>query len=233
MLKKRWSVEIKDRAKFLRLQGYTYGQLVKELDVPKSTIHVWIRGTKRPVKFSKLDRIRFLREIQPLGAKRNKKIREEKINQIINQVNSDVLNLNLNKNSKRTLLSILYLAEGGKGRREIVNFANTDPRLTLLFVTLLRECYELDEAKFRIRLHLHYYHRVKVIKKFWSELLSIPKNQFTKIYRKSRSKEKTFRRNFGGICFVKYNSLYLRERIVYYGYSSIEKLTRKIEVPVA
>ena len=61
-------------------------------------------------------------------------------------------------------------------------------------------------------MHLYYYHREKEIKTFWSKLLNIPENQFEKTYRKYRSKEKTFRRNFGGICFIKYYDVYLKSR---------------------
>ena len=102
-----------------------------------------------------------------------------------------------------------------------------------LFITLLRECYKIDESKFRVRLHLHFYHREKDVKIFWSQLLKIPESQFTKTYRKYRSQEKTFRRNFGGICFLKYNSDDLRERIVQFALALGEKITGQIDVPVA
>ncbi len=230
--KTRWNKAIKKKAKLLRKKGYSYGQLTKELKVAKSTLHQWIRGVRRPAKFSKLDRIRFIKEIQPLAAQGNRRKRERIINEIIKDAKDEVVKLKINKGMKKAILSMLYWAEGSKGKG-ILQFANTDPRINLLFVTLLRSCYELDESKFRIRLHLHYYHRAKTIKKFWSKLLNIPLSQFNKTYRKSRGKEKTFRRNFGGICFVKYNSVYLKEKIIQYAYALGEKMTGKVNVPVA
>ncbi len=127
---------------------------------------------------------------------------------------------------------MLYWAEGTKVRGTL-QFANTDPRLILLFVSLLRLCYKLDESKFRIRLHLHYYHKAREVKNFWSKLLNISTTQFEKTYRKSRSKEKTFRRNFGGICFIKYHSVYLKEKIIQYAYVLGEKIVGTVNVPVA
>lgn len=232
MYKKRWSVEIKDRAKLLRLQGYTYGQLVKQLGVPKSTIHVWIRGTKRPGKFSKLDRIHFLREIQPLGAQANRAKREKYLLELKEKLKKEISLTNLNIDNKKALLSTLYLAEGSKVRGA-VQFTNTDPRLTLLFIKLLRDCYKLDEKKFRIGLHLHYYHKIKEVRKFWSELLGIPISQFHKVHIKQRSKKKRFRKNFIGICLLRYSSVYLKEELVHYGYLLIEKMVGKVKVPVA
>lgn len=228
----KWSETIKKRAKFLRKQGYSYGQLTQELKVAKSTLHEWIRGVKRPAKFTKLDRIRWIKEIQPLGAQGNKRKREKVIEQIINETKDEVARLQINQEMKKVILSMIYWAEGSKVRG-VLQFANTDPRLILLFINLLRQCFKLDERKFRIRLHLHYYHKVKEVKNFWSNLLHIPIVQFEKTYRKSRSKEKTFRRNFGGICFVKYNSVYLKEKVIQYAYALGEKIIGKVDVPVA
>lgn len=228
----KWDNSIKDKAKLLRKRGYSYGLLSKELKIPRSTLHQWVRGIKRPIKFTQLDRIRWIKEIQPLGAQGNHMRREKNIQKITNETKNEIAKLQINQEIKKAVLSALYWAEGSKVTGGMC-FANTDPKLVVLFINLLRSCYKLDESKFRVRLHLHYYHRVKIIKTFWSKLLNIPTSQFEKVYRKSRSKEKTFRRNFGGICFVKYHSTYLKEKIVQYGYAFGEKITGKVEVPVA
>lgn len=74
-----------------------------------------------------------------------------------------------------------------------------------LFATLLRRCYAIEEKKFRIRLHLHYYHPVKKTKQFWSNLVRVPLGQFNKVYLKKCSKTKRFGKNFMEICFLKYS----------------------------
>lgn len=231
-MKNRWALSIKEKARELRKQGYSFGQLTTELNVSKSTLHAWIRDVKRPEKFSQLDRIRWAKEIQPLGAAMQKQKREQRISNLMAEIKTEIHTTIINSEMKKALLSALYWSEGSKGRGMLV-FANTDPRLVLLFTTLLRECYQVQESKFRVRLHLHYYHSEKPIKLFWSKLLKIPEDQFTKTYRKHRSKERTFRRNFGGICFLKYNSDDLRERLVQYAYALGEQITGKIDVPVA
>ncbi|GAB4219511.1 MAG: hypothetical protein Fur009_6060 [Candidatus Microgenomates bacterium] len=227
-----WDEDIKNRAKALRKKGYSYSQLTKKLKVARSTLHQWVRGVKRPIKFSNLDRIRWIKKIQPMAVKANIKKRQKKIKEIISEVKSEVGKLKINLELKKAILSMLYWAEGTKVRGVLV-FANTDPRMILLFITLLRSCYQIDESKLRVRLHLHEYHKEKEVKKFWSELLKIPLTQFLKTYKKQRSKEKTFRQNFGGICFIKYNNVYLKEKIVQYGYALGEKIAGKVDVPVA
>lgn len=231
-MKIHWPENIKEEARKLRSQGYSYGGLTAKLNIPKSTLHLWIRGIKRPDKFAKEDRIRWISKIQPLGALANKLKREKIIFSLRNELKDELSRIALTLDTKKAILSMLYWAEGAKGR-DVMTFANTDPKLILLFTMLLRQCYKLDESKFRIRLHLHWYHKEREVKKFWSDLLGISEKQFTKTYRKKRSKEKTFRKNFGGICFLKYNSVLLKDRVLEYAYALGEKITGKVNVPVA
>lgn len=231
---RRWSEKIKQKARSLRKNGCSYGVIIKELNVPKSTLYEWIHHLKQPEQFNYLDRVQWAKKIQPLGAQAQREKRKKAMESVFNKVTKEVSNVELNTINKKAMLAMLYWAEGTKGKVGGVTFANTDPQLLLLFVTLLRQCYEIDEKRIRVRLHLHYYHKIRVVRKYWSQLLNIPENQFNKTYKKSRQYNKRiFRRNFGGICFVKYNSLYLKEEILQYGYTLGKKLTRKIYVPVA
>lgn len=232
MLKRRWPDDIKEKAKILRKQGYSFGKLTKEFGVAKSTLHQWIRGVRRPQKFTYRDRIRWIKEIQPLGSQAQRRKREQMIDQVIQEVNQEVDKFSITNEMQKAMLAMLYWSEGSKVRGSF-SFANTDPRLMLLFITLLRKCYSINEQKLRVRLHLHWYHKEKEVRTFWSRLLQVPETQFHKIYRKRRSKEKTFRRNFGGICFLRYNNERLREEVVHFSYALGEHITGKVNVPVA
>lgn len=224
-MRHKWNNSIKEKAISLRKNGYSYGQLVKELGVAKSTLHQWVRGLTRPTKFSKMDRLRWFKEIQPMGAMANRKKKDQMLKTIDEEVRYEVLQIKLNIDMKKIITSMLYWAEGGK-TGGTVQFTNTDPKLMKLFLYLLRECYEIDEGKLRIRLHLHYYHKIRIVKKFWSQLLDIPLQQFYKTFIKKRSKGRRFRKNFGGICALRYNSTYLKERILRYGYVLFENIVK-------
>ncbi len=221
-MKKRWSEEEKMRALLLRGDGNSYKVIMNELKVSKSTLFSWVG--KRSTTFIKNSSGGWTTEVRSFAAEANRRkklLRQENIKREIQQEIDSLSRLDLD--FKKSLLSILYWAEGAKTSSR-VDFANVDPKLHLLFITLLRDCYEIDEKKLRIRLHLHYYHRAKKAVDFWSKLLNIPKNQFGKIYWKKRSKEKTFRKNEAGICSVGYNSVYLQERILWYGHALGDKL---------
>ncbi len=117
---------------------------------------------------------------------------------------------------QKSLLAMLYWAEGQKlpDRLAYVKFANTDPKMVLFFLTMLRNCYKLDENRLKIRLYVHWYHNVPKLIKFWSDLLGVDPSRFYRSYLKRRSPGKKFRKNFVGICFVYYFSVDLRREIM-------------------
>jgi transposase-like protein len=225
---KKWSKETKKFAILLRKRGLTYGEITTQLKVSKSTLFTWISKIKRPVLETKLEHEAHMKRIQGLAVLANRKRRTDRLEEIRRNVQGEVDKYNVNnKDYLRSLLSMLYWAEGSKGRGR-VTFANTDPVLSVLFITLLRKSYEIDEEKLHVRLHLHYYHKIKESRKIWSELLKIPESKFGKIYIKKRSKTKKFRQNFAGICFIKYYSESLRFEIL----ERARQISQKI-VPVA
>lgn len=220
------SIEIKNEAIKFRKNGDSIGVIATKLGIAKSTAYEWTKNIEGAARYAEIGRKRWMQEIQPLGALGQRQKRELKIQKICQEVNEELLSFTQTKEIEKAMLAMLYWSEGSKGRGMLV-FANTDPKLMLLFITLLRRCYSLDEGKFRVRIHLHWYHKEKLIKKFWSKVLKIPESQFTKTYHKKRSKEKVFRKNIGGICFLIYNSDYLREQIVRYSYALGEHITKQ------
>lgn len=228
---KRHSEVVKKRARRLRKKGLTIGQISRNLKVSKSTLHTWISDLKRPQYVTRKERLELLKRIRPLAAQVLKKQREDRLARIRKEVVRELDSYPLkDKSFLKSILAMLYWAEGSKSRG-MVHFANTDPRLALLFITLLRKCYPLDEEKIRVRLHLHYYHKIRETRKFWSSLLNVSESKFGKIYIKKRSKTKRFRKNFVGICFIKYYSEDLRYEILERAYLLGERIAG--QVPVA
>jgi transposase-like protein len=223
---------VKRRARARRKEGYSIGQICRELGVSKSTVHEWTKTMEGAERYARLGKERWIKEIQPLGAQRSHKRRLERLQKIDIENQQEISQLRKTPELLKTMVAMLYWAEGSKSRG-MLQFANTDPKLLLLFITLLRESFVLDESKFRIRLNLHWYHKEQETKLYWSRLLRIPIRQFQKTYRKRRSKKRRFRKNFGGICFLRYNSEHLRERVLRYGYALGEKIAGETDVPVA
>lgn len=76
----------------------------------------------------------------------------------------------------------LYAGEGSKTDGGVY-FANSDPRMILVFVIWLRRFFEVDERRLRVKLYLHDGLDLEAAISFWSELTAIPTTQFGKPYR--------------------------------------------------
>lgn len=221
-----WSDELIQKAKKLRENGFSYTQLQRKLNIPRSSLHYWISGIKKPAKFERQDRVRWAKEIQPLGALANKLKRLKRLEKIKDEVRERISeNLYPSLFMQKVVLSMLYWAEGAKGKKSVVCFVNTDPKMNLLFITLLRNCFELDEFKLRLRIHLQNHHDEAEIKGFWSDLLGVPKNQFQKtVWKQKPNLGKRYRKNYQGICSIVYHSVYVKEELMLFAEEWADRL---------
>ena len=78
---------------------------------------------------------------------------------------------------------MLYWAEGYKTDKSAgIDFANSDPNMQKLFVRFLRQICNVTESRIRVQLYCHHGADVQSQISYWNDLLSIPKDQFTKPY---------------------------------------------------
>lgn len=217
-----YSEEEKEKVRQAVLNGKSYNEITQFLGVPKSTISTWFGKTlRKPVtRQEMLNHLKRIRKLSALKIKSKwKKIRNDENKIITEKVKKELITYPLDSiGFYKSMLSMLYWAEGSKHKKVCgLNFTNTDPKLSKLYITLLRRCYNINESKFSIGLHLHYYHSIKKTKKFWSNILAIPLSQFQKVYIKKRSKTKRFRKNFAGICFIYYGDSKIRKELLELG----------------
>jgi transcriptional regulator with XRE-family HTH domain len=82
-----------------------------------------------------------------------------------------------------TMGAMLYWAEGHKTEKANgIDFANSDPEMIRAFIFFLRSRYRLTESKFRPHLYCYSDQNVSELRKFWSQLLNVPVDQFIKPY---------------------------------------------------
>lgn len=209
-----YSKGIKASADNLRLQGKSY-QIIKDvLGIPKSTLSTWF-SKKHANLYTRNMQLAHLARVRPIARESVVRRIEKRNKEIGTRATSVLQKIEFNEATAKLALSLLYWAEGSKHAAVSgVIFVNTDPVMMKLFIELLRKTYHLDENKFRVRIHLHYYHEKKTLLKFWSELLNIPQTQFATPYLKPRSKKKRFRKNSKGICLLRYGDSNIRREIL-------------------
>jgi transcriptional regulator with XRE-family HTH domain len=215
------------QAELLRGAGKSLKEIATALGIAKSTASYWLTGQANKGAFGEMTRNEWLAKMRVKSLIVRRQRSNDRQTTRTKVAVEEVKSFQPTLESKKAILSMLYWAEGAKSGSKLVNFANTDPLLIKLFVRLFRDCYQLDETKFRLRLHLHKYHNEHDAKEFWSTLTQIPIDKIGKIYwKKEPNSGKRYRQNFKGICFLRYNSVELQRQIIAHYLALGEKLTK-------
>lgn len=175
------------RAKALRLRslGYSMGEISDRLHISQSTAYLWVKN----VQLSTVAQKRLLdrgAEGRAKGVLTNRKKRQALLKKITEKVRKELGSVVVSKTTARLLCAMLYWGEGSK-KTNCLGFTNSDPLMMRVFLTLLRQSFMLNPAKFSVCLHLHEYHNEADLKKFWSEVMEIPEKLFIKSFLKSNT----------------------------------------------
>ncbi|WP_055627674.1 hypothetical protein [Streptomyces hirsutus] len=164
--------DLREKARELRLQGWTYDQIQVELGCSKSSISLWVRDLPKPER-----RPRTREEASAIakrGWEATLRLREEDRQRTKQQAMSEVDTL-----TDRELFMIgvgLYWAEGSKSkpysRRERVAFVNSDPDMITVFLAWL-DLLNVDPASLRFALHIHESADVASTEEFWANHVGI------------------------------------------------------------
>lgn len=198
----------KEQAIKLRQSGETLDEISSSLIVPKSTLSGWFKGIAIPqtaqhrLSLMKLTHLQTAR----LLASTSKKIKKEKTLGNLVIANAHLSSCLSDPNVAKITLATLYLCEGTKNRSSIT-FGNSDPGIISLFITLLRQCYPIDEQKFRCTVQCRNDQDIPDLEFFWSKLTGIQRSQFYKGRVDQRSKGKPSKKlEYKGVCRIDYFS---------------------------
>jgi len=174
--------QLRQKAVDLRLsQELSYGEIVKQLGVAKSTLSYWLKDF--PLTEEKILELRR-KNWQASETSREKfrltmkKRKEEKALEIYEQQKRNFKNL-----SPRVLWVaglMLYLGEGDKKNSARIGLANTDVWIIQFFLRWLVKF--MGVRKDEIKMELHLYENMDIAKeeKFWQDKLGLPRSQFYK-----------------------------------------------------
>ncbi len=186
----------KQKAIALRQQGKTYGEILSEIPVSKSTLSLWLRDVGLAKKQSQLLTTKK-HDAQKKGALARKLQRLSKTADIFAHSKSELGSL-----TERDLFILglaLYWAEGSK-EKEVrpgsgIKFANSDAIMVHLFAKWLTLFAGVPKQQLSVDLYVHknHSHRLNTIKVFWESQLGLP---IAHVYYK-RHNPKTRRQNSG------------------------------------
>lgn len=108
---------------------------------------------------------------------------------------------------------MLYLAEGYKAGKHTVDLANSDPKILKIFLSLLRQVYQVSPQKIKAYIYRFPNQTDSELINFWSNELKIPQNQFTKPYIKLRSNPNPTHKMPYGLVHIRYSDTRLLTQI--------------------
>lgn len=206
------STHLRRQVLLLRQKGKTYSEIQTLLrtSIPKGTLSYWCRNISLPTSYlSKLRRLNKLNfaKAREISLKNRKRRREAFFKSLDIQNGALLLSFANDGCSRKIALTILYLAEGSKTARGSLMFGNSDPAIIRMFVTLLRECYTVDERKFRCTLQCRADQDIRKLERFWSGVTSISLEQFYQARIDKRTLGQISKKqDYKGVCRIDYFS---------------------------
>jgi len=202
----------KEKALALRKREMSYSQIKSILGISKSTLSDWLKNyplsPERIKELSKNERvIERCRE-----TKRKKK--EARLNEFYLEEKKKIFPL-----SERDLFIaglFLYWGEGSKRLSNAVAVSNTDPSVINFFIDWVLNYLNVPREKIHVCLHLYNDMDIGKEKKYWSKILKLPPNQFSKPYIKASSSIRINQKGgFGhGTCNARVNDARLSEKVL-------------------
>jgi len=214
----------KNEAIKLRKGGKSYGYILKNIAVSKSTLSLWLRDIEL-TESQKSILLKGREMSRYAAAKKKQRQRIEKTIKIIEKAKKEFRQSNNNPLFLSGLM--LYWAEGDKSDlHEQVKFTNSDPNMINLIMRWFREICKVPEKKFRVTLHIHNLHCRPKIENYWSNITGIPLSQFYKTQVKPTTLR--YRRNplYNGTCAVSISSKDFFRKIKGWKIAAIEKMTK-------
>lgn len=205
------NAQIKSKIIILRKKGKTFSEInsILGLKLAKSTISYICRNIVLPDWYN--DKVQVISSLNLKRARETafilqKNMKAQKVSNIDEKVHHLIPFLG-NNNVAKIVLSVLYAAEGSKGDRGALMFGNSDPYLVKLFLTMLRQTFNIEERKFRCTVQGRADMDFSYLENFWSKVTQIPKNNFYKPQIDKRTIGKVSKKQgYKGVCRIDYFS---------------------------
>jgi transposase len=215
--------DLREKARELRLQGWTYDQIQVELGCSKSSISLWVRDLPKPERRDPSEQAKL--------ASRKRWEHELAVRDEERQKTKVAAAAEIGRLSDRELFLagvVLYWAEGAKDkthsrqRRENLQFINSDPNVIGFYLRWL-DSQGVQRERLRFRVYIHESADVAEAESFWAKLVDVDASAFQRTTLKKHN-PRTVRKNVGdsyrgclAIYVTKSAELYRRMEGAWYG----------------
>lgn len=207
----------REQARRLRAESWTLLDIAHELNVSKASVSVWVRDVEFVPK--PRNRGHASHKPHPLTMKKQAEIERCRTEAVAA----------IGKLSERDLSMFclgLYAGEGSKTRGTI-GFANTNPTYLAITAAWLRRQFQIDESRLRAKVYLHEGLDLAAAESFWSAVLEIPVEQFSKPYRAVADPTRRSSKHANGCATLLYSCSLTHRRVM----AMIEAVTSSFAIP--
>lgn len=196
----------------LRLQGKSYSEIKKIINVSKSSLSLWLKNVQ-------------LTEDQILGLKAKKDRAVERFIESM-RLKRQLRLENYYKQQKSKLLPLtkrelfiaglfLYSGEGNKVSTNALSVANTDPSVIRFCFYWMKNSLDIPEEKIFLKLHLYNDMNINEEFDYWTKATGIKIPQFKNPYIKRSSRSDIDQKGFGhGTCTLMVFNTVIKENIM-------------------
>ncbi|MEU9225779.1 hypothetical protein AB0D40_15585 [Streptomyces massasporeus] len=186
--------DLREKARELRLQGWTYDQIEAELGCSRSSVSLWVRDLPKPEpRYTPEEQLALMQG----GLARLRATQDEERERVKEAASQEAGQLT----DRELFLTgvALYWAEGAKSkpydRRERAVFVNSDPGVIQVYLAWL-DLLGVDRERLRFRVLIHESADVDAAHRFWAKLVDVDTSVFAKPTLKKHN-PKTVRKNTG------------------------------------
>jgi hypothetical protein len=184
----------------MRLQGMSVRDIAIQLGVSRGSVSLWVRDIELTN-----EQKRILKDRQRLWGAQNTGAGINRERAQLRRAQSQELGRQKAKEGHPLYLAgcMLYWAEGAKDRNNI-NFVNSDPNMSQLFLRFLRDELNVTDAEIVLYIHSHStdLDEIQRVQQYWINLLTLPTTCIRKVlYKKGSDVRKNILLN--GICSIR------------------------------
>ncbi|EKD80229.1 MAG: hypothetical protein ACD_40C00170G0001 [uncultured bacterium] len=208
----------------LRREGKSYLDISRELGIAKSTLSGWLRNISLTDQQRKNLNAQWkvgTSKALELARATHRRMKLDRHSKVETEVKRYINSVEISRDILEMLFVGLYLGDGFKNNGR-VGLGNADPDIVLLFVTLLRKLYLINESKLRVQVFARADQIEDELLEYWSSLLEIPVTHFYKTQFDKRTANIKSRDNYHGVCAVVYADIKMQWRILGIGKEMIE-----------
>lgn len=202
-----------EKAKQLRIKGFSYKEISKELGIPMSTLSGWFSKNR----WSQDIVLRNNKKALPITLKRLSgmhKARRKKLDEYYKRAKSEAVEeFKENRHDPLFIAGLcLYWGEGDKRTLHQLRITNSDPNIIKIFHIFIQR-YFLEIQPSRIRANVFIYPDLDDItcKNFWSTHIKLTLKQFTK---STLLQGRSSNRLKYGTCTLTISSRFLKEKMI-------------------